>query len=161
MFAIRARAVFNWYGGRTLRLTRSSSARIYRAFRCAAKQRLRRLPSYSPDFCSHRHLTGRAIEGWKSPSIPPRKFDACVSSIEGELGSGDQLTTIERALIHAFAGAAVHVEHLNARLLLGQPIDLAEHAQAISSLVRIAARLGTKRRARDVTSLGEILRAGR
>ena len=80
-----------------------------------------------------------------------KKFDTLVAGMEGELGGADQLTTIERALIHAFAGAAVHIEHLNVRLLLGQPIDLAEHAQAISSLVRIAARLGTKRRARDVT----------
>jgi hypothetical protein len=34
---------------------------------------------------------------------------------------------------------------------MGEQIDLAEHAAAISSMVRVAARLGTTRRARDVT----------
>jgi len=78
-------------------------------------------------------------------------FDAIVTGIQSDLGGKDQLSTVEAALIEAFAGATVHVHDLNARLLLGQKIDLTQHAAAISSLVRIASRIGTRRRPKDVT----------
>jgi hypothetical protein len=67
------------------------------------------------------------------------------------LGGRDQLSTVEAALIEAFAGATVHVNQLNALLLLGEAIDLADHAAAISAMVRVAARIGLRRRPRDVT----------
>jgi hypothetical protein len=53
-------------------------------------------------------------------------------------------------LVEAFAGAAVHVHDLNARLLLGEKVNILEHSTAISTLVRIASRLGTERVAREV-----------
>jgi hypothetical protein len=60
-----------------------------------------------------------------------------------------------------FAGTAVTMDHLNSRLLLGQQINLAEQAQAVSALVRVASRLGLSRRAKDVgPTLGDILVAG-
>ena len=34
--------------------------------------------------------------------------------------------------------------------MLGQPIDLSQHAQAVSAMVCVASRLGLQRRARDV-----------
>jgi hypothetical protein len=80
-----------------------------------------------------------------------RQFDAIANGIASDLGGVNELTTVEAALVEAFAGAAVHVYDLNARLLLGQAIDLSDHAHAISSLVRFASRIGTRRRARDVT----------
>jgi hypothetical protein len=67
------------------------------------------------------------------------------------------LVTIERALIEAFAGACITLQHLNTRLLLGETIDLAQHAQACSAMVRVASRLGLQRRARDVSTLGDYL----
>jgi hypothetical protein len=67
------------------------------------------------------------------------------------LGGRDRLSTIEFALIESFAGAALHLQNLNARLMLGEEIDLSEHATAISSLVRICSRIGTGRRPRDIT----------
>jgi len=78
-------------------------------------------------------------------------FDSIVAGIESDLGGAGHLSTVEVALVEAFAGATIHVHDLNARLLLGQKIDLSEHAAAISSLVRIASRIGTRRRPRDVT----------
>src|SRR5262245_3086632 len=78
-------------------------------------------------------------------------FDRLVVDIEGDLGGHDQLSTIERALVEAFAGACVTLQHLNTQLALGQTIDLAQHAQAVSAMVRVASRLGVSRRVRDVT----------
>lgn len=78
-------------------------------------------------------------------------YDRLVAAIYADLGGADALSAIERALVDAFAGAAVTVDALNMRLLLGQEIDLAKHATAISAMVRVATRLGTHRRARDVS----------
>src|SRR4051794_2206094 len=88
-----------------------------------------------------------------------RLFDTIAGGIANDLGGRDRLSTVELALVEAFAGAAVHLHDLNARLLVGEKIDLSEQSTAISSLVRIASRIGTRRRPRDVTpSLQEYLR---
>jgi hypothetical protein len=87
-------------------------------------------------------------------------FDRLISNIEADLGGRDQLSTIERALIEGFAGAALTLHHLNAKLAIGEPIDLGQHAQAVSAMVRVASRLGLQRRAKDVgPTLSDLLRA--
>jgi len=89
-----------------------------------------------------------------------RIFDRLVGDIESDLGGRDQLTAIERSLVEAYAGAALVLDNLNARLLRGEAIDISEHAQAVSAMVRVAARLGIRRRQRDVTpSLRDYLEA--
>jgi hypothetical protein len=40
-------------------------------------------------------------------------FDQLVADIEADLGGREHLSTIERALVEAFAGAAVTLYHLN------------------------------------------------
>jgi hypothetical protein len=79
-----------------------------------------------------------------------RQFDAIAEGIAQDLGGEDRLSTVQRHLVEAFAGAAIHVRDLNARLLLGQEIDIIAHSQAISTMVRIASRIGTQRVAREV-----------
>jgi hypothetical protein len=41
------------------------------------------------------------------------------------------------------------VHDINARLMLGEKIDIVQHTQAVSSLVRVAAKVGLDRVARD------------
>ena len=53
-------------------------------------------------------------------------------------------------MVEGFARAAVTLQHLNTQLALGQPIDLSQHAQAVSAMVRVASRLDLPRKARDV-----------
>jgi hypothetical protein len=84
-------------------------------------------------------------------------FDRLVSAIFADMGGVDQLSTIEVALVEAFAGAAVTLNNLNTRLALGQEIDLSQHAQAVSAMVRVATRLGLQRRAKPVETLQEYL----
>lgn len=86
-------------------------------------------------------------------------FDQLTSRIEVDLGGHDQLSTIELALIEGFVGAAIVMHNLNTRLALGERIDLAEHAAAVSAMVRVASRLGIQRRLRDVSSLSDFLKA--
>jgi hypothetical protein len=93
-------------------------------------------------------LTREALDGRTNAA---KTFDRIVTGIRADLGGDDALTTVELALIDAFAGATIQMHDLNARLLLGQQIDLADHAAAISAMVRVAARIGIARRARNVT----------
>jgi hypothetical protein len=101
-----------------------------------------------------RLLTRDALDGRTRAA---KAFAAIFSGIAADLGGPENLTTVERELAEAFAGAAVNVRHLNARLLVGDQIDLSEQATAISSMVRLVNHLGTSRRSRDVTpSLADI-----
>jgi hypothetical protein len=87
-----------------------------------------------------------------------KAFDKLVGEIERDLGGRDQLSAIELTLIEGYAGAAVALQDMNARRALGQPVDMAEHSQVASTMVRIASRLGLNKRMRDVTpSLDDIL----
>ena len=53
----------------------------------------------------------------------------------------------------------ITLHHLNTRLALGEEIDLGQHAQAVSAMVRIASRLGLQRRAKDVgPTLADVIR---
>jgi hypothetical protein len=86
-------------------------------------------------------------------------FGRLITDIEIDLGGREALSTIELALIEGFAGAYVALENLNTRLALGETIDIGEHAQAVSAMVRLSNKLGLQRRARDVgSSLGDLLR---
>lgn len=104
-----------------------------------------------------RLLTRRSLD---SRSRAAKLFDQIFEGTASDMGGKENLSTVEVTLVEAFAGAAVRMHDLNAHLLLGQNIDLTEHAMAISSLVRIASRIGTRRRPRNVTpTLREYLEA--
>jgi hypothetical protein len=97
-----------------------------------------------------RLLTRQSLDGRTKAR---KRFDAVVEGIASDLGGEAHLTTVQRHLVEAFAGCAVVVHDINARLLLGQPIDIGEATQAVSSLVRLASRIGVGRHMRDVTDL--------
>jgi hypothetical protein len=87
------------------------------------------------------------------------QFDAIAKAIAEDLGGEANLSTVQKHLVEAFAGCAIHVGHLNALLTLGQDIDILAHSNAISTMVRVATRIGVNRIARDVTpTLQEYLR---
>jgi hypothetical protein len=108
---------------------------------CLAKRR-RQHKATRPQLLTRAQLDGRTSAA--------KAFDKLVADIETDLGGRDQLSTIQFVLIEAFAGVAVTLQHLNTRLALGQEIDLGQHAQAVSAMVRVASRLGLQRRAREI-----------
>ena len=81
-----------------------------------------------------------------------KTFDRLAGEIASDIGGRDAVSAIEASLVEAFCGSFVVVNALNARLLLGQSIDVFEHAAAVSGMVRIASRLGLRRRTGDVTT---------
>ena len=92
---------------------------------------------------TRKHLDGR--------TKARRQFDAIVEGIVGDLGGVDQMSTVQKHLVEAFAGSALTVQDMNARMLLGASVDLLAHSASISTLVRLAARIGVGRVPRDVT----------
>lgn len=78
-------------------------------------------------------------------------FDPLVGAIETDLAGPDQLSAIEKVLVEAYAGAAVSLQHMNAKLALGEEIDISEHSSCVGALVRVASRLGIRKRLKDVT----------
>jgi hypothetical protein len=103
-----------------------------------------------------RLLTRENLDGRSKAALA---FDAIARGIAQDLGGEDRLSTVQKHLVEAFAGAALSLGDLNARLLLGQEIDLLAQSQAVNALVKLASRLGTSRVAREVVpSLQEYLR---
>jgi hypothetical protein len=87
-------------------------------------------------------------------------FDEIASGIAKDIAPGgeDQLSCVQKHLIEAFAGVALHVNDLNARLLIGEPVDVLVHSNVISTMVRLASRIGIDRVAKDISpSLAEYL----
>jgi hypothetical protein len=78
-------------------------------------------------------------------------FAKLVDDIKNDLGGHDLLSTVELALVEAFAGSALTLHDLNTRMLLGQQIEISDHATAVSALVKVASRIGIKRRSKDIT----------
>jgi hypothetical protein len=86
-----------------------------------------------------------------------KQFDAIAEGIAVDLGGSGQLSTVQRHLVEAFAGCAIVLQAINARILLGEPVDIADQASAASVLVRLATRIGLERKLPDVTpSLAQI-----
>jgi hypothetical protein len=77
-------------------------------------------------------------------------FDSIASAIAQDLDEGGGLSTVQKHLVEAFASAAIHVNNLTARLLRGDQVDIVAHSQAISTMVRVAQRIGVARVAKLV-----------
>jgi hypothetical protein len=90
-----------------------------------------------------------------------RFFQRMIREIENDLGGRRDLSRIEGELIRAFVGAATLLQYQNVQVALGESseIDLTGYATIASTMLRIGARLGFSRRARDLTpSLADLLR---
>jgi hypothetical protein len=83
-------------------------------------------------------------------TAPARMFDSLVTAIVADLGGSDAISTIERSLVEAFAGASVLVMNFNASIASDRPIDISDFGYVISTMARVSARLGEARRARSI-----------
>lgn len=81
-------------------------------------------------------------------------------AIMADCGGEDALSTLERIAVDNVALLDALTKDAAARWLSGQEIDVAAIGTLMNSYNRTAAVLGWKRRPRDITTLGSILRAG-
>ena len=79
-----------------------------------------------------------------------RRYRDLVAALASDMGGADSMSEVRAQLARRFAALAVQAEALEAALVRGEPIDLAEHALISSTLVRLASRLGIERRAKNI-----------
>jgi hypothetical protein len=100
------------------------------------------------------------LAGIDGRSATARRYKEILTTIIADQGGADRLSETRSQLIRRFAAASVLAETIEARIIEGEPVDLNEHAQLSSTLVRLAQRIGIDRRARNVTpTLSEYLEA--
>ena len=79
-----------------------------------------------------------------------RRYRDVLAAVASDQGGVDHLSEARIQLVRRFAAAACLAEEMEAKLVGGQAINLAEHALLCSTLVRLAQRIGIDRRARNV-----------
>jgi hypothetical protein len=79
-----------------------------------------------------------------------RRFKDVASQILADHGHNASETT--QQLIRRFAGCACIAELNEAALANGDPINIAEHCQLVSTMTRVAARIGVDRVPVDITN---------
>jgi hypothetical protein len=94
-------------------------------------------------------------------SGPARYYDKMMRDIENDLGGRRNLSRIETEWIKGFCGCATRLKYLNFQIMLGEAsdCDVSSYAQLASTMLRIGSKLGLSRRAKNVTTLGELIRA--
>ena len=93
-----------------------------------------------------RQLQRSDLDG-RSPTA--RLFCKLARGVQDDIAPNGELSTVQQALIESFAGATVIIDHLNAKLLCGESVDLNKFAMITSVLVRLSSRLGIARVSRD------------
>jgi hypothetical protein len=92
---------------------------------------------------------GELLPGIDGRSVTARRYHDLVAALVADHGTVPSETRMQ--LIRRFAASAVLAETMEARLVSGGTIDVAEHSQLSSTLVRLASRIGLDRIPRDVT----------
>jgi hypothetical protein len=114
-------------------------------------------PADKPKAPRHRQPKPRRRRPAKVPIISRSQIDArtyayrvftkIADDVTADLGGRDRLSAVEAMLIESYAGLAVQVDDYNTHVLLGEKIDTVAYCQTISTLVRVASRLGLACRA--------------
>jgi hypothetical protein len=102
---------------------------------------------------------GRLLEGLDGRSTYARRYKDIAELIMSDQGGFDNITQARYQLIRRFAAHCVEAEIMEAKMCNGETYDIAEHAHISSTLVRIAARLGLRRRLKEVPNLADYLAA--
>src|SRR5262249_4794847 len=90
-------------------------------------------------------VNGDANSAWS------RRFHDLVVGHVADLGGADLLSEAQFSLIRRAAAIECELERLDARLSLGDPVDMDSYSRVAGHLRRMFETLGLKRVARDVT----------
>jgi hypothetical protein len=129
---------------RNVALARPAAKRVPTTGKAQARSRLSNGRDVLPD------VDGR--------SVVARRYRDIIGAVISDQGGAEHLSETRLQLIRRFSGASVLAEQIEARLALGEQIDIREYSLLVSTMVRVAQRLGIERRAKNVTpSLGQYL----
>jgi hypothetical protein len=94
-------------------------------------------------------------------SLVARRYRDIVCAIASDQGGAEQLSEARLQLIRRFSAACVLAEQMEARLARGEQINIQEYSLLVSTIVRVAQRIGINRVPREVApSLAEYLKQG-
>jgi hypothetical protein len=80
-----------------------------------------------------------------------RRYRDIAAALISDMGGIDRCTEARLQLLRRFSAASVMAEAMEADLVNGKPIDIAEHSLLSSTLVRLAQRIGISRMPKNVT----------
>ena len=92
------------------------------------------------------------LPGVDGRSVIARRYYDIQSAIIVDQGGADRISEARLQLVRRFSAAAVMAELLEAKLAAGEEISITEHALLVSSLVRVANKIGIDRIPKDVGS---------
>jgi hypothetical protein len=92
---------------------------------------------------------GAVLPNVDGRSLVARRYRDISEAVARE--QNGELSEVRLQLIRRFAAAAVLAEQMEARLARGEQIDVSEHSQLSSTMVRIAQRIGVNKIPRDIT----------
>jgi hypothetical protein len=95
------------------------------------------------------------LDGIDLRSSTARRYRDLVAQIASDCTGGvvSNLSETKLQLIRRFSAACVLAEEMEARLAAGEQIDITEHAQLSSTLVRLASRIGVSRLPKNISPL--------
>lgn len=100
------------------------------------------------------------LPGIDGRSLVARRYRDICAALAADQGGADRMSEARGQLVRRFAALAVQAERMEAQLANGETLDVGQYSQIVSTLVRVAARLGINRAARDVTpTVAEYLRS--
>jgi hypothetical protein len=82
-----------------------------------------------------------------------RRYRDIASAILVDQGGEEQCSESRKQLVRRFSAAACLAEQLEARLAKGEQIDITQHALLVSTMVRVANKIGIDRIPKDVETL--------
>lgn len=90
------------------------------------------------------------LDGVDARSAVARRYRDVAAQLVSDQGGIDRCSETRVQLLRRFAACAVLAEETEASLLNGEPINVTEYALLVSTMVRVATRVGLGRRAKDV-----------
>jgi hypothetical protein len=95
------------------------------------------------------------LDGIDLRSSTARRYRDLVAQIASDCTGGAvaNLSETKLQLIRRFSAACVLAEEMEARLAAGEQINISEHAQLSSTLVRLATRIGISRLSKNISPL--------
>lgn len=91
------------------------------------------------------------LPGVDGRSLQARRYQDLVANLVSDAGGIEVIAEARLQLIRRFSALAVLAENLEAKIAMGEDINLAEHCVISSTLVRLASRLGINRNSKNVT----------
>jgi hypothetical protein len=126
------------------------------------KPKAMRVPTAGKSQARSRLSNGRdVLPNVDGRSLVARRYRDILGAIASDQGGAEQLSEARLQLIRRFSAASVLAEQMEACVAQGAQINIQEYSLLVSTIVRVAQRIGIDRVPRDVApSLAEYLKQG-